>query len=82
MVLTVRGCVESPYCSEVGREIDREPPEPYDNPEQCGSIDVGALKYVHDTYGTAVDSLNQRRHAVVRAASPGWFVSNIRAPQS
>jgi putative transposase len=38
--------------------MDREPPEPPENPEKCVGIDVGILKYAHDTDGTAVGSLN------------------------
>ena len=38
--------------------MDREPPEPPENPEKCVGIDVGILKYVHDTDGTAVGSLD------------------------
>jgi putative transposase len=38
-----------------GVEMNREPPE---NPEQCVGIDVGILKYAHDTDGTAVESLD------------------------
>ena len=39
-----------------GIEIDSEPPEPPESPEKCVGIDVGILKYVHDTDGTAVGS--------------------------
>ena len=35
--------------------MNREPPE---NPEKCVGIDVGILKYAHDTDGTAVGSLD------------------------
>ena len=38
--------------------MDCEPPEPPENPEQCVGIDVGILKYAHDTDGTAVGSLD------------------------
>jgi len=38
--------------------MDREPPEPPKKPEQCVGIDVGILKYAHDTDGTAVGSLD------------------------
>jgi len=41
-----------------GVELDREPPEPPENPEKCVGIDVGILKYAHDTDGTAVGSLD------------------------
>ncbi|MFB6236659.1 MAG: RNA-guided endonuclease InsQ/TnpB family protein [Halopenitus sp.] len=39
-------------------EMDREPPEPPENPERCVGIDVGILKYAHDTDGFAVGSLD------------------------
>ncbi len=38
--------------------MDREPPEPPENPEKCVGIDVGILTYAHDTDGTAVGSLD------------------------
>jgi putative transposase len=41
-----------------GVEMDREPPEPPENPEKCVGIDVGILKYAHDTDGTAVGPLD------------------------
>ena len=41
-----------------GIEMNREPPEPPENPEKCVGIDVGILKYAHDTDGTAVGSLD------------------------
>jgi len=41
-----------------GVEMDREAPEPPENPEKCVGIDVGILKYAHDTDGTAFGSLN------------------------
>jgi len=41
-----------------GVEMNREPPEPPENPEKCVGIDVGILKYAHDTDGTAVGSLD------------------------
>ena len=37
---------------------DERPPEKSDNPERCVGIDVGILKYTHDTDGTAVGSLD------------------------
>ncbi len=41
-----------------GVEMEHEPPQPPENPERCVGIDVGILKYVHDTDGTAVRSLD------------------------
>lgn len=41
-----------------GVEMDREPPEPPENPEKCIGIDVGVLKYAHDSDGTSVRSLD------------------------
>ena len=41
-----------------GVQMDRERPEPPENPEKCVGIDVGILKYAHDTDGTAVGSLD------------------------
>ncbi len=41
-----------------GIEFDREPPEPPENPNNVVGIDVGILKYAHDTDGTAVGSLD------------------------
>jgi putative transposase len=38
--------------------MDREPPKPPENPENCVGIDVGILTYAHDTDGTAVGSLD------------------------
>jgi putative transposase len=34
------------------------PPEKPENPEKCVGIDVGILKYAHDTEGTTVESLD------------------------
>jgi len=41
-----------------GVQMDCELPEPPENPETCVGIDVGILKYAHDTDGTAVGSLD------------------------
>ena len=37
---------------------DKETPEKSTDPERCVGIDVGILKYAHDTDGTAVESLD------------------------
>ncbi|GAB3034318.1 RNA-guided endonuclease TnpB family protein [Natronobiforma cellulositropha] len=42
----------------VGVETPDDPPEKPENPEKCVGIDVGILKYAHDTDGTAVESLD------------------------
>jgi putative transposase len=39
-----------------GVETPEDPPENPANPKQCVGIDVGILKYAHDTDGTAVKS--------------------------
>jgi len=41
-----------------GIELDEPLPEKPANPEKCVGIDVGILKYAHDTDGTAVESLD------------------------
>jgi putative transposase len=41
-----------------GIDRDREPPATSENPEHCVGIDVGILKYAHDTDGFAVGSLD------------------------
>ena len=41
-----------------GVEFDRAPPEPPTDPESVVGIDVGILKYAHDTDGHAVESLD------------------------
>ena len=42
----------------LGVETLDDPPEKPDTPERCVGIDVGILKYAHDTDGTAVGSLD------------------------
>ncbi|WP_435068932.1 RNA-guided endonuclease InsQ/TnpB family protein [Haloplanus sp. C73] len=44
------------WFASFGVEMDREPPAKPENPEKCVGIDIGILKYVHDTDGTAVGS--------------------------
>ncbi|GAA0255942.1 RNA-guided endonuclease InsQ/TnpB family protein [Haladaptatus pallidirubidus] len=41
-----------------GVELNREPPTKPENSERCVGIDVGILKYAHDTDGQAVGSLD------------------------
>ena len=42
----------------LGVETPDDPAEKPENPERCVGIDVGILKYAHDTDGTAVESLD------------------------
>jgi putative transposase len=51
-----------------GVEIDREPPEKPDNPKKSVGIDVGVLKYAHDTDGHAVElvDLSDKRDRLER----------------
>ena len=39
-------------------DVDKKAPEKPENPEKCVGIDVGILKYAHDTVGAAVESLD------------------------
>ncbi len=41
-----------------GIEMDHEPPKPPAESTKCVGIDVGILKYAHDTDGTAIGSLD------------------------
>ncbi|QSW99621.1 RNA-guided endonuclease InsQ/TnpB family protein [Haloterrigena alkaliphila] len=41
-----------------GVEVNREPPEKADRPKNAVGIDVGILKYAHDTDGHAVESVD------------------------
>ncbi|THE66490.1 transposase [Salinadaptatus halalkaliphilus] len=41
-----------------GVEVDREPPEKPDQPKNAVGIDVGILKYAHETDGHAVESVD------------------------
>jgi len=56
--VTVKKEPTGEWFATFGVEVDREPPEPPENPEKCVGIDVGILKYAHDTDGTAVGSLD------------------------
>ncbi len=56
--VTVKKEPTGEWFATFGVEMDHEPPEPPENPERCVGIDVGILKYVHDTDGTAVGSLD------------------------
>ncbi|MGA9399352.1 RNA-guided endonuclease InsQ/TnpB family protein [Haladaptatus sp.] len=46
------------WLATFGLEVDREPPEKPDELTDVVGIDVGILKYAHDTDGTAVGSLD------------------------
>jgi len=56
--VTVKKEPTGEWFATFGVEMDRKPPEPPENPERCIGIDVGILKYAHDTDGTAVGSLD------------------------
>jgi putative transposase len=56
--VTVKKEPTGEWFATFGVQVDREPPEPPENPEKCVGIDVGILTYAHDTDGTAVGSLN------------------------
>ncbi|WP_256403805.1 RNA-guided endonuclease InsQ/TnpB family protein [Halorubrum salinum] len=56
--VTVKKEPTGEWFATFGVQIDREPSEPTENPEKCVGIDVGILKYAHDTDGTAVESLD------------------------
>ncbi|WP_227379020.1 RNA-guided endonuclease InsQ/TnpB family protein [Haladaptatus halobius] len=53
----------------LGVETPDDTPEKPDTPEKCVGIDVGILKYAHDTDGTAVESLDlsEERERLERA---------------
>jgi putative transposase len=56
--VTVKKEPTGEWFATFGVQMDREPPEPPENPERVVGIDVGILKYAHDTDGTAVGSLD------------------------
>lgn len=56
--VTVKKEPTGEWFATFGVQMDREPPEPPANPEKCVGIDVGILKYAHDTEETAVGSLD------------------------
>ena len=57
--VTVKKGPTGEWFATFGVEMDREPPDPSEDPEKCVGIDVGILKYAHDTDGTAVGSLEE-----------------------
>ncbi len=56
--VTVKKEPTGEWFATFGVQMDREPPAKPENPEKCVGIDVGILKYAHDTDGAAVGSLN------------------------
>ncbi len=56
--VTVKKEPTGEWVATFGVEMDCEPLEPPENPKKSVGIDVGILKYAHDTDGTAVRSLN------------------------
>ena len=52
--VTVKQEPTGKWYATFGVETPDDPPEKPTNPEQCVGIDVGILKYAHDTDGTAV----------------------------
>ena len=53
----------------LGIETENDAPPKSENPEQCVGIDVGILKYAHDSDGTAVEGpdLSEERERLERA---------------
>ena len=56
--VTVKQELTGKWYAILGVETPDDPPEKPENPEQWVGIDVGILKYAHDTDGTAVESLD------------------------
>ncbi len=56
--VTVKQEPTGEWFATFGVEVDREPPAKPDNPERCVGIDVGVLKFAHDTNGFALGSLD------------------------
>ena len=56
--ITVKQEPTGKWYAILGVETPDDPPAKLENPEQCVGIDVGILKYAHDTDGTAVESLD------------------------
>ncbi len=56
--VTVKKEPTGEWFATFGVETPEEPPKKPENPEKCVGIDVGILKYAHDTDGTAVESLD------------------------
>ena len=56
--VTVKREPTGEWFATFGIDVDEATPEKPANPEKCVGIDVGILKYAHDTDGTAVGSLD------------------------
>jgi putative transposase len=56
--VTVKQEPTGEWYATFGIDVDEATPEKPANPEKCVGIDVGVLKYAHDTDGTAVGSLD------------------------
>ncbi|WP_136687075.1 RNA-guided endonuclease InsQ/TnpB family protein [Halorhabdus amylolytica] len=56
--VTVKQEATGEWFATFGIDMDETTPEKPANPEKCVGIDVGVLKYAHDTDGTAVASLD------------------------
>ncbi|WP_276298985.1 RNA-guided endonuclease InsQ/TnpB family protein [Halorussus lipolyticus] len=54
--VTVKQEPTGEWFATFGIDVDENTPEKPENPERVVGIDVGILKYVHDTDGTAVES--------------------------
>ena len=67
--VTVKQELTGKWYAILGIETPDDPPEKPENPEQWVGIDVGILKYAHDTDGTAVESpdLSVERKRLERA---------------
>jgi putative transposase len=56
--VTVKSEPTGKWYAILGVETPDDPPAKPEKPEKCVGIDVGILKYAHDTDGTAVESLD------------------------
>jgi len=69
--VTVKQEPTGKWFATFGINVDEATPEKPEKPEKCVGIDVGILKYAHDTDGTAVGSLDlsDERERLERAQS-------------
>ncbi|PSQ29662.1 transposase [Halobacteriales archaeon SW_6_65_46] len=56
--VTVKQEPTGEWYATFGVEVNREPPTKPDEPERCVGVDVGVLKFAHDTDGFALGSLD------------------------